>query len=54
MRLEKIRLINFRKFPDATVVFDKGILGIVGPNGSGKSPGTKSFDFGLKGKFYQH
>ena len=36
MRLEKIRIENFRSFKDETIEFDP-YTGLVGPNGSGKS-----------------
>ena len=37
MRIRRIRLVNFRRFPDQEIVLDPGFNLIVGPNESGKS-----------------
>lgn len=38
MRIRKLELYGFKSFPDrTTLVFDRGISGVVGPNGCGKS-----------------
>ncbi len=37
MRLQRIRLLNFRQHADTEIVFGPGITGIIGPNGSGKT-----------------
>lgn len=37
MRLERLRLLNFRQHADTEVLFRPGLTGIIGPNGSGKS-----------------
>lgn len=37
MRLNSIRLANFRQHADTRIEFDSGLTGIIGPNGSGKT-----------------
>ena len=37
MRLNSLRLTNFRQHVDTRIDFSTGITGIIGPNGSGKS-----------------
>ena len=37
MRLERLRLTNFRQHADTEVSFRSGVTGIIGPNGAGKS-----------------
>ena len=37
MRLNSLRLSNFRQHADTFITFDSGLTGIIGPNGSGKS-----------------
>ena len=37
MILKTLRLINFRKFKDATIEFPDGVTGVIGLNGAGKS-----------------
>ena len=37
MRLQKVRLQNFRQHVDSTIEFRPGLTGIIGPNGAGKS-----------------
>jgi exonuclease SbcC len=37
VRLNQLRLKNFRQHADTTVDFDAGLTGIIGPNGSGKT-----------------
>jgi DNA repair exonuclease SbcCD ATPase subunit len=37
MIIERILLLNFKKYAQETVVLGKGIIGIFGPNGAGKS-----------------
>jgi exonuclease SbcC len=37
MRLQQVRLQNFRQHVDSTILFRPGITGIIGPNGAGKS-----------------
>jgi exonuclease SbcC len=37
MRLQTVRLQNFRQHVDSTIEFRRGLTGIIGPNGAGKS-----------------
>ena len=37
MRIDRLRLVNFRQHADSDLRFDSGLTGIIGPNGSGKS-----------------
>ncbi|HEY0672461.1 MAG TPA: SMC family ATPase [Longimicrobiales bacterium] len=37
MRLQRVRLQNFRQHADSTIEFNRGLTGIIGPNGAGKS-----------------
>ena len=37
MKLQRVRLVNFRQHADTEIVFGDGITGIIGPNGSGKT-----------------
>jgi DNA repair protein SbcC/Rad50 len=37
MRLQKLRLQNFRQHADSTIEFRPGLTGIIGPNGAGKT-----------------
>ena len=37
MKLQRLRLINFRQHADTEIAFGDGITGIIGPNGSGKT-----------------
>lgn len=37
MRLSRLRLVNYRRFADASIQFPDGLIGIVGRNGAGKS-----------------
>lgn len=37
MRLNRLRLQNFRQHADTTLVLDLGLTGIIGPNGAGKT-----------------
>src|SRR5882762_5337678 len=37
MKLQRLRLVNFRQHADTEIVFGDGITGIIGPNGSGKT-----------------
>lgn len=37
MRLNRLRLTNFRQHENTTLEFDSGLTGIIGPNGAGKS-----------------
>ena len=37
MKLQRLRLVNFRQHADTEIAFGDGITGIIGPNGSGKT-----------------
>ena len=37
MRLDRLRLLNFRQHADTELQFRSGVTGIIGPNGAGKS-----------------
>src|SRR6266550_3434743 len=37
MKLQRLRLVNFRQHADTEIVFGDGITGVIGPNGSGKT-----------------
>ncbi|MBW3554411.1 MAG: ATP-binding protein, partial [Gemmatimonadetes bacterium] len=37
MRLNRLRLLNFRQHADTEIEFRSGVTGIIGPNGAGKS-----------------
>ncbi|HUG40558.1 MAG TPA: SMC family ATPase [Longimicrobiales bacterium] len=37
MRLDRLRLLNFRQHADTAIEFRSGVTGIIGPNGAGKS-----------------
>ena len=37
MKLQRLRLVNFRQHADTELAFGNGITGIIGPNGSGKT-----------------
>jgi DNA repair protein SbcC/Rad50 len=37
VKLQRLRLVNFRQHADTEIVFGDGITGIIGPNGSGKT-----------------
>ena len=49
MRLNSIRLQNFRQHADTTVHFADGITGIIGPNGSGKTTILEGIAWALYG-----
>src|SRR3954462_11369265 len=50
MRLNSLRLTNFRQHVDTHVSFDTGITGIIGPNGSGKSTILEAIAWALYGQ----
>ena len=37
MRLNRLKLTNFRLHTDTLIEFESGLTGIIGPNGSGKT-----------------
>jgi exonuclease SbcC len=49
MRLNRLRLSNFRQHIDTRIDFDAGITGIIGPNGSGKSTILEAIAWALYG-----
>src|SRR5690606_11254858 len=49
MRLDSLRLRNFRKPSDTHIVFDAGITGIIGANGSGKTTVLEAIAWALYG-----
>ena len=49
MRLNRLRLVNYRRFADAEVEFPDGLVGIVGRNGAGKSSMLESILWALFG-----
>ncbi|HVX38649.1 MAG TPA: SMC family ATPase [Gemmatimonadaceae bacterium] len=49
MRLNSLRLFNFRQHVDTRIEFDPGITGIIGPNGAGKSTLLEAIAWALYG-----
>jgi len=49
MRLNRLRLINFRQHVDTRIDFEAGITGIIGPNGAGKSTLLEAIAWALYG-----
>jgi DNA repair protein SbcC/Rad50 len=49
MRLNRLRVSNFRQHIDTQIDFDAGISGIIGPNGSGKSTLLEAIAWALYG-----
>ena len=49
MRLNSLRLCNFRQHADTRITFDSGITGVIGPNGSGKSTILEGIAWALYG-----
>ena len=49
MRLNSLRLVNFRQHADSFIEFDSGLTGIIGPNGSGKSTILEGIAWALYG-----
>ena len=50
MRLNSLRLTNFRQHADTYVAFDSGLTGIIGPNGSGKTTILEAIAWALYGQ----
>src|ERR1700738_4324285 len=50
MRLNSLRLTNFRQHADTYITFDSGLTGIIGPNGSGKSTILEAIAWALYGQ----
>ncbi len=49
MRLNSLRLVNFRQHEDSRLTFDSGLTGIIGPNGSGKTTILEAIAWALYG-----
>ncbi|HKG92257.1 MAG TPA: SMC family ATPase, partial [Gemmatimonadaceae bacterium] len=49
MKLNSLRLVNFRQHADTRVEFQSGITGIIGPNGSGKTTLLEAIAWALYG-----
>ncbi|HEX7545231.1 MAG TPA: SMC family ATPase [Gemmatimonadaceae bacterium] len=49
MRLNRLRLLNFRQHADTEIEFDSGLTGIIGPNGAGKSTILEAVAWALYG-----
>src|SRR3982750_3023331 len=50
MRLNSLRLINFRQHCDSYISFDTGLTGIIGANGSGKTTILEAIAWALYGQ----
>ena len=50
MILNKLELVNFKKYTNKTFTFDEGLVGIIGKNGSGKSTIFEAILFALYGE----
>src|SRR4029078_2820146 len=50
MRLNSLRLTNFRQHGDTFITFDTGLTGIIGANGSGKSTILEAIAWALYGQ----
>jgi DNA repair protein SbcC/Rad50 len=50
MRLQKLRLQNFRQHVDSTIEFRPGLTGIIGPNGAGKTTILEAIAWAIYGK----
>src|SRR5437868_10487875 len=49
MRINRLRLSNFRQQVDTHIEFDSGVTGIIGPNGSGKTTLLEAIAWALYG-----
>ena len=49
MRLNRLRLLNFRQHADTDLTFETGLTGIIGPNGVGKSTILEAVAWALYG-----
>ena len=49
MRLNSLKLLNFRQHADTEIEFDSGLTGIIGPNGAGKTTILEAIAWALYG-----
>ncbi|MBA3644806.1 MAG: SMC family ATPase [Gemmatimonadaceae bacterium] len=49
MRLNSLKLVNFRQHADTEINFDSGLTGIIGPNGAGKTTILEAIAWALYG-----
>ncbi len=49
MRLNRLKLVNFRQHAETEIEFDSGLTGIIGPNGAGKSTILEAISWALYG-----
>ena len=49
MRLQRLKLVNFRQHRDTDIQFGPGLTGIIGPNGAGKTTLLEGIAFALYG-----
>lgn len=49
MRLNRLRLVNFRQHAESDITFEAGLTGIIGPNGVGKSTLLEAIAWALYG-----
>jgi exonuclease SbcC len=49
VKLNRLRLLNFRQHADTEIEFDTGLTGIIGPNGAGKSTILEAVAWALYG-----
>lgn len=49
MKINRLKLVNFRQHAKTDLVFDSGITGIIGPNGSGKTTVLEAIAWALYG-----
>ncbi len=49
MRIDRLRLLNFRQHADTCIEFGAGVTGIIGPNGAGKSTLLEAIAWGIYG-----
>ena len=50
MKLNSLRLLNFRQHADTQLTFTSGLTGIIGPNGAGKSTILEAIAWAIYGK----
>ena len=50
MRINSLRMCNFRQHKDSFITFDSGLTGIIGPNGSGKTTILEAIAWALYGQ----